>query len=179
MSAGFEKVNPGGLGLLGFALTTIVLSAHNAGLIPTTGLTIGYAVFWGGLAQVFAGWMNFRRGDTFGGTAFSTYGLFWLGLAFTLILGLHVSGPELGLWMILWGIVTLAYAAIAGMVKARVLTIVLILLTVTFFLLGIGGWVAASTIAGGYVGLITGIAALYLGIAIVANATLGRTALPE
>ncbi|MFP3282510.1 MAG: acetate uptake transporter [Nitrososphaeria archaeon] len=179
MSAGFEKVNPGGLGLLGFALTTIVLSAHNAGLIPTTGLTIGYAVFWGGLAQVFAGWMNFRRGDTFGGTAFSTYGLFWLGLAFTLILGLPVSGSELGLWMILWGIVTLAYAAIAGMVKARVLTIVLILLTITFLLLGIGGWVAASTIAGGYMGLITGIVAMYLGIAIVANTTLGRTALPE
>jgi succinate-acetate transporter protein len=125
--------------------------------------------------------MNFRRGDTFGGTAFSTYGMFWLGLAFTLILGpglLSVSGSELGLWMILWGIVTLAYAAIAGMAKARVPTIVLILLTITF-LLRIGGWVAASTIAGGYMGLITGLAAMYLGIAIVANTTLGRTALPE
>lgn len=173
--------NPAALGLVGFGLTTIALSLANAGIIPTTGLTIGYAISWGGLAQVFAGWISFRRNDTFGGTAFSGYGLFWIGLALALILGLHISSSELGLWMLLWGIFTVYIDAGAILAKARVLTIVLTLLFITFFLLSAADFSTSSMIlkAGGWVGVITGISAVYLSMAIVINTVKGKAVVPE
>ncbi|WP_347243352.1 acetate uptake transporter [Thermogutta sp.] len=175
------EFSPGIIGLLGFALTTIALSLYNANLIPTAGLTIGFAIFWGGMGQVFAGWIAFRQGDTFGGTAFMTYGLFWLGLALFFLLQLPHIGAEFGAWMLMWGILTLIYAATSIMLKARVLSVVLVLLTITFFMLS-GAYYSGNPAvlhAAGYMGLITGIAALYLGLAIFLNSTSKRKLVPE
>jgi succinate-acetate transporter protein len=178
--------DPSSLGLWGFALTTIVLSLHNAGLISTAGLTLAYAFFWGGAAQVFAGWMDFKRGNMLGGTAFSTYGLFWIGLAMAFVLGswdpsvFSMSGAELGAWFVLWGVLTLVYTVGAYMAKARVLTSVLALLTLTFWVLGAAFFSGSVTItrAGGWIGFITGLDALYLGAALLINWVARRQALP-
>ncbi|MCI4460445.1 MAG: acetate uptake transporter [Acidilobus sp.] len=178
--------DPSALGLWGFALTTIVLSLHNAGLIPTAGMTLAYAFFWGGMAQVFAGWMDFKRGNLLGGTAFSTYGLFWIGLGLAFVLqawnGSTFSwgGPEIGTWFIFWGILTLIYTVGANALKARVLTSILALLTITFWVLA-AGFLAGSTAiirAGGWIGLVTGLDALYLGAAVVLNWSFKRAVLP-
>jgi len=181
--SGKEEVwgNPAALGLVGFGLTTIALSFANAGIIPTTGLTIGYAVSWGGLAQVFAGWISFRRNDTFGGTAFSGYGLFWIGLALALILGLKISSSELGLWMLLWGIFTLYMDVGSILAKARVLSIVLTFLFITFFVLSAADFTGSSMIlkTAGWIGLITGILAVYLSMAIIVNTVKGKAVVPE
>ncbi len=186
MSQDQPFADPSSLGLWGFALTTIVLSLHNAGIVPTAGLTLAYAFFWGGAAQVFAGWMDFRRGNMLGGTAFSTYGLFWIGLAMAFVLNswdpkaFPMSGGENGAWFALWGVVTLIYMVGAYMAKARVLASVLALLTVTFWVLSAAFFTgsAAITKAGGWIGLITGLDALYLGAALLVNWVAKRPALP-
>src|SRR5919108_3216719 len=87
--------NPGPLGLCGFALTTFVLSSINAGWFPagTTNIVVGLALFYGGLAQLLAGMWEFRTGNTFGATAFSTYGAFWLSLATFVVLLLAGKVP--------------------------------------------------------------------------------------
>ncbi len=181
MSQAQQFANPGSLGLWGFALTTIALSFANAGIIRSVGMTLAYMFFWGGMAQVLAGWMDFRRGNMLGGTAFSTYGLFWIGLGFTLLLHLPVSGGEAGLWMFLWGVLTLIYAAASANAKAIVLTTVFVLLTITFELLAAANWTgsAAALHAAGWMGVITGLDALYLGAATILNGTSGRRVLPE
>ena len=178
--------DPSSLGLWGFALTTIVLSLHNAGLIPTAGMTLAYAFFWGGMAQVFAGWMDFKRGNMLGGTAFSTYGLFWIGLGMAFVLQAWDSsvftfkGSEVGTWFAFWGLLTLIYTIGAYMAKARVLTSVLALLTITFWVLAGAFYSGSSTIteAGGWIGLITGLDALYLGAALLLNWVAKRQVLP-
>ena len=178
--------DPSTLGLWGFALTTIVLSLHNAGIVPTTGLTLAYAFFWGGMAQVFAGWMDFKRGNMLGGTAFSTYGLFWIGLALAFVLSswdssvFSFDGAELGAWFALWGVLTLVYTAGAYLARARVLTSVLALLTVTFWVLAAAFYTGspAVTRAGGWLGVVTGLDALYLGLALIINWSARRPVLP-
>ncbi|MGC8969958.1 MAG: acetate uptake transporter [Conexivisphaera sp.] len=181
MSQGQTFANPGSLGLWGFALTTIVLSFANAGIVHTTGMTLAYMFFWGGMAQVFAGWMDFRRGNMLGGTAFSTYGLFWIGLGLTLLLGLSTSGGEVGLWMFLWGVLTLVYAVGSARLKATVLTTVFILLVITFELLAAFYWSGNIGVlrAAGWMGIITGLDALYLGAATLLNGVSGERILPE
>ncbi len=177
--------DPSALGLWGFALTTIVLSLHNAGVIGTAGMTLAYAFFWGGAAQVFAGWMDFKRGNLLGGTAFSTYGLFWIGLAMAFVLQAWNSafvwgGTEIGYWFIFWGLLTLVYTVGANALKARVLTTVLALLTITFWVLAAAFITGNSGIlkAGGVIGLITGLDALYLGAAVVLNWSFKKNVLP-
>ncbi len=164
--------NPATLGLWGFGLTTVVLSLHNAGIIPSTGMTLAYAFFWGGMAQVFAGWISFRRGDMFAATAFSTYGLFWIGFGLAFVFHtwnssvFSFSGREIGAWMALWGVLTLFYTVGAYMLRAKALTVVLGLLVATFWLLavGLGYGIADVTIAGGWVGLVCGLSAIYTGL---------------
>jgi len=80
--------NPAALGLAGFALTTFLLSVHNAMGVSREPLLVfwGFAIFYGGLAQFCAGMWEFKTGNTFGATAFSTYGAFWMGVAATVLL---------------------------------------------------------------------------------------------
>src|SRR6187200_744814 len=136
--------NPGPLGLAAFALTTFVLSMFNAGLVSDKGLPIvfGLALAYGGLAQLLAGMWEFRTGNTFGSTAFCSYGAFWLSYwAFVQFYASKVpaadAGHAVGLYLIAWGIFT-AYMFIASLRTTIAIAAVFLLLAVTFVLLGIG-----------------------------------------
>jgi succinate-acetate transporter protein len=180
--------NPGPLGLSGFALTTFVLSIANAGLFPKTNdslVVLGLAVFYGGLAQLLAGMWEFRSGNTFGATAFTSYGAFWLSFAALFLPGLGgaaalISNNALGVYLIGWAIVT-GLLMLGALRTNGATAAVFILLFLTFLLLGIGKWANASgwTHLGGWVGILTAIAAWYTALAgILAGVSGGRIALP-
>jgi succinate-acetate transporter protein len=186
----FPKIaDPAPLGLAGFALTTFVLSFFNADLAPASGepIVFGLAFAYGGLAQLLAGMWEFRNGNTFGAVAFSSYGAFWLSFfAFALWFDkllpgkdLGVAGHSVGLYLIAWGIFT-AYMFIASLRTTTAVALVFILLTVTFFLLGIGQVNGDADVIhwGGYFGIATAVAAWYASFAAVTNSTFGRTIMP-
>ena len=168
------------LGLAGFGLTTVVLNLHNMGVIPSAGFTIAYGFAYGGLAQVIAGIIEFRRKNMFGGTAFTSYGLFWIGFALLNTLGLKTSPGELAAWMAMWGIFT-AYLTIASWLrKARAVTTVLFLLVILFFLLAAAFATGSEAIlrVAGVEGVITGLSAIYTSAALLINDAAGREVLP-
>ena len=178
--------NPGPLGLAAFALTTFVLSMFNAGLVSSAGepIVFGLAFAYGGLAQVLAGMWEFRTGNTFGATAFTSYGAFWLSFwAFVEFFEKDVpkadAGHAVGLYLIAWGIFT-AYMTIASLRTTGAVAIVFVLLTITFLVLGIGNAGGNTSIVklGGWLGLATALAAWYASFAEVTNATFGRTMMP-
>jgi len=193
--------DPAPLGLAGFGLTTLILSVVNAGwfgnaaIVPLTGSTLSMAVAFGGLGQFLAGLWAFRRGNTFAGTAFCSYGAFWF--SFFLLVQLYLGGiitgaPNawlgwVGLYLLAWGIFT-AYMTIASLGAAKMVTTVFVLLTLTFVVLALG-WFTGNVKTfgasadglinlGGYLGLLTAIAALYTSFADVVNATWHRVVLP-
>jgi len=178
--------DPGPLGLGAFALTTFVLSMFNSGLVSDGGepVVLGLALAYGGLAQLLAGMWEFRTGNTFGAVAFSSFGAFWLSF-FALVtwyadkIPAKDAGHAVGLYLIAWGIFTL-YMTVASLRTTMAITLVFVLLTITFFLLGIGNSGAHTGIvkAGGWVGLATAAAAWYASFAAVTNSTFGRTVLP-
>jgi uncharacterized protein len=178
--------DPAPLGLAGFALTTFVLSMFNAGLVDKKGLPVvfGLALAYGGVAQLLAGMWEFRKGNTFGATAFSSYGAFWLSYwAFVTFFAKDVpaanAGSAVGLYLIGWGIFT-AYMWIASFRTTAAINLVFLLLAITFFLLGIGEATGSSGVGklGGWVGLATAVAAWYASFAAVANFTFGRELVP-
>jgi uncharacterized protein len=178
--------NPGPLGLAAFALTTFVLSMFNAGLVSSAGepIVFGLALAYGGLAQLLAGMWEFRTGNTFGATAFVSFGAFWLSFwAFVQFFEKSVptkdAGHAVGLYLIAWGIFT-AYMFIASLRTTGAVALVFALLAITFFVLGIGnaGGNASIVKLGGWIGLATAVAAWYASFAEVTNATFKRTVLP-
>jgi succinate-acetate transporter protein len=178
--------NPGPLGLGAFALTTFVLSMFNAGLVSGKGepIVLGLALAYGGIAQLLAGMWEFRTGNTFGATAFCSYGAFWLSFwAFVVFYESKVpaadAGHAVGLYLIGWGIFT-AYMFIASLRTTGAVALVFILLTVTFIALGIGNAGGHTGIVklGGWLGLATAVAAWYASFAEVTNATFGKTVFP-
>jgi succinate-acetate transporter protein len=178
--------NPAPLGLAAFAMTTFVLSMFNAGLVGSGGepIVYGLALAYGGVAQLLAGMWEFRTGNTFGATAFCSYGAFWLSYwAFVQFFAGKVpaadAGHAVGLYLIAWGIFT-AYMFIASMRTTMAIAAVFILLTITFVVLGIGNAGQHSGIikAAGWLGLATAVAAWYASFAEVTNATFGRTVFP-
>jgi len=172
-----KKANPAPLGLSGFALTTLVLSTFNAGLLSQgVSAVLGLAAFYGGLAQLVAGILEWRAGNTFGYTAFFTYGAFW-GWYFLTASGIFgdPGAQGIGFVLIAFGIFTLVMWF--GTFKANLgLFMTFLLLWITFFLLGAGAMVnsTALTHAGGYVGILTAIAAWYTGLAMVVAESLGK-----
>jgi uncharacterized protein len=178
--------NPGPLGLAAFALTTFVLSMFNAGLVGAGGepVVFGLALAYGGLAQLLAGMWEFRTGNTFGATAFTSYGAFWLSFwAFVQFFEKDIpkadAGHAVGLFLISWGIFT-TYMFVASLRTTGAIALVFALLAVTFIVLGIGNAGAHSGIVkiGGWIGLATALAAWYASFAEVTNATFGRTVFP-
>jgi succinate-acetate transporter protein len=178
--------NPAPLGLAAFALTTFVLSMFNAGLVGAGGepVVFGLALAYGGLAQLLAGMWEFRTGNTFGATAFTSYGAFWLSFwAFVHFYEKDVPkadvGHAVGLYLIAWGIFT-AYMFIASLRTTGAIALVFLLLAATFIVLGIGNAGGTSGIVklGGWIGLATALAAWYASFAEVTNATFGRVVLP-
>lgn len=165
-------------------MTTVLLNLHNAGLFPLDAMILAMGIFYGGAAQIIAGIFEFRRGNTFGTTAFSSYGLFWLTLVFLVV------APELG-WMsapnetsmsaylFLWGLFTLLM--FFGTVRANVaLMFVFGSLAVLFFLLSLGHATGIDEVTrlAGYEGVVCGFSAVYLAIAEVLNEAHGKTVLP-
>ena len=182
--------DPGPLGLAAFALSTFVLSMYNAGILEGgRPVVVGLALFYGGLAQLLAGMWEFKTGNTFGALAFSSYGAFWLAWAAWFVWGsAQVPGAAagsthnahaIGIFLIAWGLFT-AYMTVAATRTTTVVLTVFVLLTATFFLLGIGDFVENETIVhiGGFVGLATALAAWYSSAAGVINSTFGKTVLP-
>lgn len=177
--------DPAPLGLAGFGITTLVLSVFNAKILNVGGepVVFGLALAYGGLAQLLAGMWEFRNNNTFGAVAFTSYGAFWL--SFWWLTHFDAStlqgdaGNAVGLYLIAWGIFTV-YMWIASFGVSLAVNTILLLLWITYFLLGIGEWAASSgwSQAGGYFGLATAAAALYTSMALVTNSTMKRTVLP-
>ena len=174
--------DPAALGLAGFAMTTFVLSMFNTGLVSKAGepVVLGLALAYGGGAQLLAGMWEFRKGNTFGATAFSSYGAFWISYwAFVAFFAKGVPDTAVGLYLIAWGIFTF-YTWVASFRTTVAVNVVLLLLWITFLLLGIGDASANGGITklGGWIGLATALAAWYASFAIVANFTFKRTIFP-
>jgi succinate-acetate transporter protein len=182
--------NPAPLGLSGFALTTFVLSLVNAGVLRGTGdvlVVTGLAVFYGGIAQLLAGMWEFRAGNTFGATAFSSYGAFWLSFAALLIPGFGIAsariGPSsaaVGVYLLGWTIITAILMAGSFRVNGAIAA-VFVLLFLTFLLLTIGALAnsISFTRIGGWVGILTALVAWYTALAgLLTSVSNGRIALP-
>jgi hypothetical protein len=179
--------NPAALGLVGFGLTTVLLSLINAGILPAggEGVVIPLALAYGGFIQIVAGLFEFRVGNTFGMTAFLSYGAFWWWFALLLIFA-HIgvvdiskAGPTVGVALLLWGVLTL-YLWIGTFRLPRILFAIFLTLWITFGLLAMGAIQAAPALthAGGWLGLVCGCLAMYGSFGIVTNATWGRTVIP-
>ena len=179
--------NPAALGLVGFGLTTVLLSLINAGVLPAggEGVVIPLALAYGGFIQIVAGLFEFRVGNTFGMTAFLSYGAVWWWFALLLIfahigvIDISKAGPTVGVALLLWGVLTL-YLWIGTFRLPRILFAIFLTLWITFGLLGMGAIQAAPALthAGGWLGLVCGSLAMYGSFGLVTNATWGRTVIP-
>jgi succinate-acetate transporter protein len=166
--AAVAAANPAPLGLAAFALTTFVLSIANTGVIPagSAAAVIGLALFYGGLGQLLAGMWEFRAGNTFGATAFSSYGCFWLAFGFTLWQKITFPPEALGWFLLAWGFITLLL--LLSILKSNFALIgVFVFLTLTFIVLGIAELTGASGLGqvGGWLGIITALLAWYTAFA--------------
>jgi len=186
--------NPAPLGLSAFALTTFVLSSVNAGfIVPSVGvgtnIVVGLALFYGGIVQLLAGMWEFRSGNTFGATAFSSYGGFWLALGFVFIPGSGILDsfakspaalhPALGLFLLGWTIFT--GMMFLGALRSNMALIALFaLLFLTFLALTIAelGGGTTFTVLGGWLGILTALVAWYTALAGVLTASKGVFSLP-
>lgn len=179
-----KLANPAPLGLMGFGMTTVLLNIHNAGFFPLEAMILAMGIFYGGIAQIIAGIMEFRKGNTFGTTAFTSYGLFWLTLVFLIVLpkigwGEVNTTSFIGWYLFMWGVFTfLMWIGTFG--KNRALQTVFLTLWILFFLLAIRDWSGSELIGkiAGYEGIVCGFSAIYLAMAEVINETQGKTILP-
>jgi uncharacterized protein len=174
--------DPGGLGLGAFALTTFVLSLANAGLVPAAGTAVlGLALFYGGIAQVLAGLWEFATGNTFGATAFCSFGAFWLSFWYLVSTkGAEAAGSSgVGVFLLAWGIFTL-YMTVAAFRTTGAIFAVFVVLTLTFFALALGELTGAKglSVLGGYLGILTALLAWYASFAAVLNSVAKRVVLP-
>lgn len=176
--------NPAPLGLLGFGMTTVLLNLHNAGIIPLNSMILGMGLFYGGCAQVLAGYMEWKKGNTFGTTAFISYGFFWLSLLAIWILpklGLAAAADPLSMsfYLFLWGTLTLTFF-IGTFRLNRALQLVFGSLTLLFYLLALGDFTgnATVTVIAGYEGILCGLFAIYTAVAQVANDVHKKIVLP-
>ena len=176
--------NPAPLGLLAFGMTTVLLNLHNADIINLTAVIVAMGVALGGLAQIIAGIRELCQGNTFGGTAFTAYGLFWwsLVLIWTNPFGdsiIDADAHSLAWYLLLWGIFTL-FMFIGTLKHNRATQVVFGTLTVLFFLLAIHDFTEIHTIKtiAGIVGIFCGFSAIYSAVAQILNEEYGRTILP-
>jgi succinate-acetate transporter protein len=177
--------NPAPLGLLGFGMTTVLLNLHNAGFYELNSMILAMGICYGGLAQIVAGIMEWRKNNTFAATAFVSYGLFWLSLVTMIILtklgwGAASNETAMAAYLAMWGLFT-AVMFVGTLLLNRALQVVFGTLVILFFLLAIGDFTGAS--AGfkhftGYEGIFCGFSAMYAGLAQVLNELFGKTVVP-
>jgi succinate-acetate transporter protein len=176
--------NPAALGLTAFGVTTVLLNLSNAGYFALGSMILAMGIFYGGLAQVIAGIMEWKKNNTFGMTAFLSFGLFWLSLVTLLVLpklGLAdaTSATGMAAYFAMWGLFTLVMF-LGALKTTRALQVVLGLLTLLFFLLAIAEITGNSTVTqiAGYEGILTGFSAIYAGLAEVLNEMYKRAVAP-
>ena len=176
--------NPAPLGLLAFGMTTVLLNLHNAGFFELNSMILAMGLCYGGLAQVIAGIMEWKKGNTFATTAFISYGFFWLSLVALLLLpatGASKAPDETAMaaYLAVWGLLTAGL--FVGTLKInRALQVVFATLVVLFLLLAIGDYTAAGPAFRhftGFEGIVCGVAAIYTGLAQVLNELFGKTVL--
>jgi succinate-acetate transporter protein len=175
-----KLANPAPLGLMGFGMTTVLLNIHNAGFFPVGSMILAMGIFYGGVAQIIAGILEFKKGNTFGTTAFTSYGLFWLTLVFILMAkdpGTPVT--FIGWYLFMWGVFTL-FMWFGTFGKNRTIQFVFLSLTVLFMLLALRDWTGNHDIGvlAGWEGIVCGASAIYLAMAEVLNESFGRQVLP-
>ncbi|MCP4075000.1 MAG: hypothetical protein GY744_02290 [Gammaproteobacteria bacterium] len=176
--------NPAPLGLMGFGMTTVLLNFHNAGIFNLGSMILAMGFFYGGFAQIIAGLMEWKKGNTFATTAFTSYGFFWMSLVMLVVLpkmGL-VEAPEnsaMVAYLAMWGVFT-GVLFIATLRISRALQFVFGSLTLLFFLLAFGDLTGSQTIKliAGYEGIICGFSAIYTALAQVLNEVYGKTVMP-
>ncbi len=180
-----KLANPAPLGLMGFGMTTVLLNIHNAGIFPLGAMILAMGIFYGGLAQIIAGIMEFKKGNTFGVTAFTSYGLFWISLVALVVmpnLGIGIAKPPtafVGWYLFMWGLFTFGmWFGTWG--KNRVMQFVFLSLTILFWLLAIRDWTGSALVGtiAGIEGIVCGFSAIYLAIAEVLFDSHGRYVLP-
>jgi uncharacterized protein len=176
--------NPAPLGLMGFGMTTVLLNLHNAGFFGLGSMILGMGIFYGGLAQVIAGIMEWKKGNTFGTTAFISYGFFWLTLVALIVLpkmGLTAAPDNAAMvaYLLVWGLFT-AILFIGTLRLNRALQFVFASLTILFVLLALGDFTGSAWIKhfAGYEGIICGLSAIYAAAAQVLNEVYARVVLP-
>jgi succinate-acetate transporter protein len=177
--------NPAPLGLLGFGMTTVLLNLHNAGFYELNSMILAMGLCYGGAAQIIAGLMEWKKGNTFATTAFISYGLFWLSLVTLIIIaklgwGAPSNDTAMAAYLAMWGLFT-AVMFVGTLRLNRALQIVFATLAILFFLLAYCDFTAASPgfkHFTGYEGIFCGFSAIYAGLAQVLNELFGKTVLP-
>jgi succinate-acetate transporter protein len=177
--------NPAPLGLLGFGMTTVLLNLHNAGFYELNAMVLAMGIFYGGAGQIIAGTMEWKKGNTFACTAFSSYGLFWLTLVALLVLpklGWGAASNEVAMaaYLAMWGLFT-AVMFFGTLRLSLALQVVFATLAILFFMLAYGDFAGASAgfkHATGYEGIFCGLSAIYAALAQVLNELFGKTILP-
>jgi succinate-acetate transporter protein len=177
--------NPAPLGLLAFGMTTVLLNLHNAGFYELNSMILAMGICYGGAAQIIAGIMEWRKGNTFAATAFLSYGLFWLSLVTLIVLpklgwGVASNDSAMAAYLGMWGLFT-AVMFVATLRLHVAGQVVFGSLTILFFLLAIGDSVGAGPgfrHFTGYEGIFCGFSAIYAGLAQVLNEVYGKVVLP-
>ena len=177
--------NPAPLGLMGFGMTTVLLNIHNAGFFEMNAAILMMGIFYGGIAQIIAGIMEFKKGNTFGTTAFASYGFFWLTLV-----GLVYMNGKLGIaenavgfmawYLFFWGLFTF-FMFIGTLKLNRALQVIFLTLTILFWMLACKdafGWTGTWATITGFEGIFCGLSAIYAAMAGVLNEIYERNILP-
>jgi succinate-acetate transporter protein len=179
-----STANPAPMGLCAFGMTTILLSFHNAGMMALASPITAMALFYGGLAQVIVGIMEWKKNNTFGCLTFASFGFFWISFAGLLMLPAmnlaKAPGPmELASFLFIWGVFA-AGLFVCSLKMHRALQVTLLLLVVTFMLLVVAQFVTTGGVLAlaGVVGIVTGLLALIMGLGQVINDVYGSRIIP-
>lgn len=175
--------NPAPLGLLAFGMTTILLNLHNAQIISLSAVIAAMGFCVGGAAQIVAGVMEFKKGNTFGATAFSSFGFFWWSIVaiwtnpFPGIA--KADGTSVGFYLLLWGIYT-SFMFVGTLKHGRGLQVVFLTAAILFFMLSIADFTGMKniTVMAGWLGIVCGASAMYNSVAMIVNNEYGRKVLP-
>jgi uncharacterized protein len=176
--------NPAPLGLMGFGLTTVLLNLHNAGLIGIGSMILAMGIFYGGLAQIIAGVMEWKKKNTFGMVAFTSYGFFWISLVALILMprfGIAEASDKnaMAAYLFIWGLFSVVLF-IATFKMNRAIMLVFFSLVILFMLLAVGDATGNHLITrvAGWEGMLCGLGAIYIGAAQILNEVYGRTILP-
>lgn len=179
-----KLANPAPLGLMGFGMTTVLLNISNAGFFALGSMILAMGVFYGGMAQVIAGIMEFKKGNTFGFTAFTSYGAFWLTFVAFIFFAkwgwiAEPSPAFIGWYLFSWGVFTF-FMWLGTFGTNRALQTVFFTLWILFFLLAIHFWFGTATVGkiAGFEGIICGGSAFYLAMAEIVNENFGKPVMP-